>query len=52
MESNIVAVYFPSRATKLSRPLLFWRIAAGFPSPAEDYIERRIDLNRVLYHPP
>jgi DNA polymerase V len=29
-----------------------WRIQAGFPSPAEDYVEGRIDLNRdLIKHP-
>jgi DNA polymerase V len=29
-----------------------WRVQAGFPSPAEDYIEGRIDLNRDLVRHP
>ena len=29
-------------------PLLGCRIAAGFPSPADDHLERRIDLNAHL----
>jgi DNA polymerase V len=29
-----------------------WRVPAGFPSPAEDYVEGRIDLNRdLIKHP-
>jgi len=29
-----------------------WRIPAGFPSPAADYVEGRIDLNRdLIKHP-
>lgn len=29
-------------------PLVSSRIAAGFPSPADDYIEQYLDLNRLL----
>jgi len=32
----------------LRLPLFSYRIAAGFPSPANDYIEDRIDLNKHL----
>lgn len=35
-------------ASALELPLFGYRIAAGFPSPADDYIEERIDLNRHL----
>jgi len=29
-----------------------WHVSAGFPSPAEDYVEGRIDLNRdLIKHP-
>ena len=30
------------------RPLFLSRVPAGFPSPADDYIEKRIDINEVL----
>ena len=49
---DLAGVYLPSRATKLSRPVIMWRVPAGFPSPAEDYVEGRIDLNRdLIKHP-
>jgi DNA polymerase V len=52
MDGSIAGVFLPVRTTRLSRPLLMWRVAAGFPSPAEDYIEGRIDLNRdLIKHP-
>jgi len=35
-------------STKLDLPLFHTWISAGFPSPADDYIEDRIDLNREL----
>ncbi len=38
--------------TSLLRPLLGSRVPAGFPSPAQDYIEETLDLNEFLVaHP-
>ena len=52
MDTRVAGIYLPCRSTKLARPLLSWRIPAGFPSPAEDYVEGRIDLNRdLIKHP-
>ena len=31
--------FTPDFATPLKRPLLAWPVKAGFPSPADDYIE-------------
>lgn len=49
---DLMEIYLPSRARRLSRPVLMWHIPAGFPSPAEDYVEGRIDLNRDLIRHP
>lgn len=35
-------------APHLGRPLLASRVEAGFPSPADDYVERTLDLNEEL----
>jgi DNA polymerase V len=52
MDGSVVGVYLPDRKTKWSRPLILCRVQAGFPSPAEDYVEGRIDLNRdLIKHP-
>jgi len=33
-------------------PYIHWKVPAGFPSPANDYLEERIDLNKVfIKHP-
>ncbi|HEX8650032.1 MAG TPA: S24 family peptidase [Pyrinomonadaceae bacterium] len=49
---DVAGIYLPRRATRLSRPVIMWRIPAGFPSPADDYVEGRIDLNRdLIKHP-
>ncbi|MDD5463443.1 MAG: translesion error-prone DNA polymerase V autoproteolytic subunit [Methylococcales bacterium] len=33
-------------------PLFNSKVAAGFPSPADDYIEKTLDLNELLIHKP
>lgn len=45
---EVVGIYLPRRSTRLSRPLVACLVQAGFPSPAQDEIARRIDLNRDL----
>lgn len=35
-------------STRLQLPLFGSRLRAGFPSPADDYIEAKIDLNKYL----
>jgi DNA polymerase V len=52
MDGSVAGVYLPDRKTRWARPLIMWRVPAGFPSPAEDYVEGRIDLNRdLIKHP-
>lgn len=34
--------------TKLKLPLYLNKIPAGFPSPADDYMDKRLDLNEYL----
>ena len=41
-----------SDAPPSARPLFLSRIPAGFPSPADDYVEERIDLNEHLVKHP
>lgn len=36
---------------KLKLPYFLSRVPAGFPSPAEDYEEGRLDLNDFIEHP-
>jgi len=50
--STILTIHTPSFATALARPLLAFRVSAGFPSPADDYLEGRIDLNQHLIRHP
>lgn len=50
--TNVEAVLWPDRTTKWARPLFMTSVSAGFPSPAESYIEGHLDLNRhLIKHP-
>ena len=49
---NVAIVGTYSGRVRLLRPLFVARISAGFPSPAEDWIEGRLDLNHhLIKHP-
>ena len=44
--------YGPRQARTLPLPLFGTPVRAGFPSPADDYIEDRLDLNEhLIQHP-
>lgn len=50
MKVALIGTY--SNRVRLLRPLFAARISAGFPSPAEDWVEGRLDLNRhLIKHP-
>lgn len=52
MQCKVADIFVPKFYTQLLRPLIACRVSAGFPSPAEDYIEGRIDLNQdFIQHP-
>ena len=52
MSTIVESILWPDRSTKWARPLFLASVSAGFPSPAEDYIEGRLDLNRhLIKHP-
>jgi DNA polymerase V len=52
MYATAAAVLYPDRSTKWARPLFLAPVSAGFPAPAEDYIEGRLDLNKhLIKHP-
>ena len=40
------------RPQQAAPPLFVEQVAAGFPSPAEDYIDRDLDLNELLVRHP
>lgn len=51
-QSGINIVYKIVQRTRISRPIFLTRVPAGFPSPADNYVEGRIDLNRELIRHP
>jgi DNA polymerase V len=48
MPTLVNAVYEPLFSTKQKRPLFLVPVPAGFPSPADDYLEGALDLNEYL----
>ena len=51
-DESIAGVYGIDQKTRVARPLFLSGVSAGFPSPAEDYIDRRLDLNELLIQNP
>ncbi len=46
--STTLDFYIPDYSTELELPFVDTGISAGFPSPADDFIELTIDLNKFL----
>ena len=52
-ESKLDEVYaFLDRGNTYQRPLYSSRVSAGFPSPADEYMEGKLDLNTYLIDHP
>ena len=51
-DSNFFKVSNLDNSTKIEIPLFVDTISAGFPSPADDYIEEKLDLNKHLIKNP
>ena len=51
-DGSIKEIFRFEKRTKLKRILVGANISAGFPSPAQDYIEGSLDLNEFLIHHP
>ena len=51
-DASIAEIYGYDQQSKIVRPLLLCGISAGFPSPADDYIDRLLDLNELLIKNP
>lgn len=51
-DGSIKAVFACKTGVKMPRPLIGQGVPAGFPSPAQDYIEGSLDLNeQLIKHP-
>jgi DNA polymerase V len=50
--SSIREIFPAVCGTSLLRPLFLSGVSAGFPSPADDYLDRKLDLNEHLVKNP
>ena len=50
--SFIKEIYSSAGDISLQRPLFLSGVSAGFPSPADDYLDRKLDLNEHLVKNP
>jgi DNA polymerase V len=48
----MIEVFYIDKSAKLELPLFSNAVSAGFPSPADDYIENHLDLNKYLIQHP
>ncbi len=51
-DKNSFTFFVPESENAIELPFISHRVKAGFPSPAEDFMESRIDLNRELTRNP
>lgn len=49
---TVCEIFAPERVSDLKLPLFMESVSAGFPSPADDYLEGRLDLNDHLIRNP
>jgi len=48
LKKKVFEIFKPDKSTIKELPLFSDLISAGFPSPAEDYIDKKLDLNEYL----
>ena len=50
---HVDKIWYPAiKLNKCPLPLFMGKVSAGFPSPADDYIEKTLDLNELLVQKP
>ena len=52
LQTNHIEIYSAETATEMELPFVENGISAGFPSPADDFLDISIDLNKVLIQNP
>src|SRR5712692_7436621 len=52
MITKVEVIYTPDPSTTVERPVFLARVPGGFPSPADDYLEGKLDLNQYLVKHP
>ncbi len=48
---RVIETYELDQSTVLELPLFTSSVPAGFPSPADDYVDQKLDLNDLVRHP-
>ncbi|MGH7885737.1 MAG: LexA family protein [Thermodesulfobacteriota bacterium] len=48
---RVKEIYDLDQSTTLELPFFTSSVPAGFPSPADDYIDQKLDLNDLVRHP-
>ncbi len=51
-KDSVLTFYNPDNESNSGLPFILHGVSAGFPSPAEDFMETRIDLNKELARNP
>src|ERR1700759_5807637 len=49
---DVVSFFDLGNRTALRVPMMAWSAACGFPSPAEDYVDKALDFNELLIEHP
>lgn len=49
---QVTEIFIPKKSKKYELPLFLESVSAGFPSPADDYMEGKLDLNEFLVRNP
>jgi DNA polymerase V len=52
MTTKVEIIHTPDLSTLSERPVFLARVPGGFPSPADDYLEGKLDLNQYLVKHP
>jgi len=52
MINNVSEILLPKQGEALKRPYFSVSVSAGFPSPADDHLDRHLDLNDYLIKHP